>query len=64
MPAPVLAGFPGNQVWGDGWDWTWIDPSNPQRISFMNHTSARRPSHVAAGQLDWIYLHGYLVPNR
>jgi hypothetical protein len=50
---------PGNNLWGDGWGWSWFDAANPMKTTSTNYKSDCLGCHVPAKESDWIYTNGY-----
>jgi Cytochrome P460 len=51
--------YPGNELWGDGWGWSWFDAANPSKTTSTNYRSNCLGCHVPARASDWIYVRGY-----
>jgi Cytochrome P460 len=50
---------PGNQLWGDGWGWSWFDAGNPSKTTTTDYNLACRTCHVPVQGTDWVYIEGY-----
>jgi Cytochrome P460 len=51
--------YPGNNLWGDGWGWSWFDADNPAKTTSTNYRQDCLGCHVPAQAFDWIYVDGY-----
>jgi hypothetical protein len=51
--------YAGNQLWGDGWGWSWFDAENPSKTTSTNYKTDCRACHVPARASNWIYVDGY-----
>jgi hypothetical protein len=51
--------YPGNQLWGDGWGWSWFDAANAAKTTSTDYRADCRGCHVPAQASDWIYVDGY-----
>src|SRR5262249_51316051 len=40
--------YPDNQLWGDGWGWSWFDAGNPTRTTSKNYKTDCLGCHVPA----------------
>jgi hypothetical protein len=49
----------GNNLWGEGWGWSWFDAGNPTRTTSTDYKSDCRGCHVPAQATEWIYVDGY-----
>jgi hypothetical protein len=49
----------GDNVWGEGWGWSWFDAGNPAKTTTVDYKSECRGCHVPAQATDWIYVNGY-----
>jgi hypothetical protein len=50
---------PSNNLWGDGWGWSWFDAGSPQKTTSTNYKKDCLSCHVPAQASDWIYTNGY-----
>ena len=50
---------PGNELWGDGWGWSWFDADKQTKTTSKDYTKDCQPCHVQARNTDWIYVQGY-----
>jgi Cytochrome P460 len=50
---------PGNQLWGDGWGWSWFDAADPSKTTSAAYRLNCKSCHVPAQATDWIYVDGY-----
>ena len=50
---------PDNQLWGDGWGWSWFDAANPSKTTSTDYKTNCLACHVPAQASDWIYVSGY-----
>jgi hypothetical protein len=50
---------PDNQLWGDGWGWSWFDAGTPMKTTSTNYKTNCLSCHVPAKATDWIYTSGY-----
>jgi len=60
-----------NNLWGDGWGWSWFDAANPSTPSpnlplpggggptSVDYRANCKPCHSPAQASDWIYVDGY-----
>jgi hypothetical protein len=51
--------YPGNQLWGDGWGWSWFDADKPSKTTSTNYKTNCLGCHVPARDSDWVYVDGY-----
>ena len=51
--------FAGNNLWGDGWGWSWFDATNPSKTTSTDYRANCKPCHVPAQASDWVYVGGY-----
>jgi hypothetical protein len=51
--------FAGNNLWGDGWGWSWFDATNPSKTTSTDYRTNCKPCHVPAQASDWVYVGGY-----
>jgi Cytochrome P460 len=51
--------YPGNQLWGDGWGWSWFDADNSIKTTSKNYKTDCLGCHVPARASDWVYVDGY-----
>jgi S-formylglutathione hydrolase FrmB len=51
--------YAGNQLWGDGWGWSWFDADNPSKTTSTNYKTNCLGCHVPARSSDWVYVDGY-----
>jgi len=51
--------FPKNDLWGDGWGWSWFDADNPSKTTSTDYKTDCQSCHVPARVSDWIYVNGY-----
>jgi hypothetical protein len=51
--------YAGNQLWGDGWGWSWFDADNPSKTTSTNYKNNCLGCHVPAQGSDWVYVEGY-----
>jgi hypothetical protein len=56
--------YPDNQLWGDGWGWSWFDAGNPTKTASKNYKTDCLGCHVPAKGSDWIYVDGYQPLKR
>ena len=68
--------YPGNNLWGDGWGWSWFDAANPStpsldlplkggsRATTTDYRANCKPSHLPAQASDYIYVGGYQPLRR
>lgn len=52
---------PDNELWGDGWAWSWFDAANPNKTTSTDYKKDCLGCHVPAKATDWIYTQGYPV---
>ena len=50
---------PENNLWGDGWAWSWFDASNPNKTTSTDYKTDCKSCHVPAQATDWVYTNGY-----
>jgi hypothetical protein len=48
-----------NQLWGDGWGWSWFDFKDPTKTTTVDYRHECLTCHVPAKATDWIYVQGY-----
>jgi hypothetical protein len=48
-----------NELWGDGWGWSWFDASNPSTTTSTNYKTDCRSCHLPAQATGWVYVGGY-----
>jgi len=53
-----------NQLWGDGWGWSWFNADNPTKTTSKNYKTDCLGCHVPARGSDWIYVDGYPALKR
>jgi len=51
--------YAGNQLWGDGWGWSWFDADKPSNTTSTNYKMNCLGCHVPAQGSDWVYVDGY-----
>ncbi|MBV8455599.1 MAG: cytochrome P460 family protein [Acetobacteraceae bacterium] len=63
--------YPGNELWGDGWGWSWFDAADPLTPSRSlplkgggtatsnDYRANCKPCHLPAQASEWIYVGGY-----
>ena len=51
--------YAGNQLWGDGWGWSWFDADKPSNTTSTNYKTNCLGCHVPAQGSDWVYVDGY-----
>ena len=68
--------YAGNDLWGDGWGWSWFDAANPStpslslplkgggRATSTDYRANCKPCHLPAQASDWIYVGGYPALRR
>jgi Cytochrome P460 len=56
--------YPDNQLWGDGWGWSWFDADNPTKTTSKNYKTDCLGCHVPAKGSEWIYVDGYPLLKR
>jgi hypothetical protein len=49
----------GNQLWGDGWGWSWFDAANPTKTTSTDYKTNCLSCHIPAHGSDWVYVAGY-----
>jgi hypothetical protein len=54
----------GNDLWGDGWGWSWFDAANSSKTTSTDYTLNCKSCHVPARATDWIYVDGYPALKR
>lgn len=57
-------GHPGNNLWGDGWAWSWFNANDPSKTTSTNYKTDCLPCHVPAKATDLVYVQGYPALNR
>jgi Cytochrome P460 len=55
---------PGNELWGDGWGWSWFDVAEPSKTTSTVYRLNCKSCHVPAQATDWIYVAGYPALRR
>lgn len=55
---------PGNELWGDGWGWSWFDAAEPSKTTSTAYRLNCKSCHVPAQATDWIYVAGYPALRR
>jgi Cytochrome P460 len=55
---------PDNQLWGDGWGWSWFDAADPSKTTSTAYRLNCKSCHVPAQATDWIYVDGYPALKR
>jgi hypothetical protein len=55
---------PGNDLWGDGWGWSWFDAADPSKSKSTNYMFECKSCHVPAQASDWVYVDGYPALKR
>jgi Cytochrome P460 len=55
---------PGNELWGDGWGWSWFDAADPSKTTSVAYRLNCKSCHVPAQATDWIYVDGYPALKR
>ena len=56
--------YAGNQLWGDGWGWSWFDADKPSNTTSTNYKMNCLGCHVPAQGSDWVYVDGYQPLKR
>jgi Cytochrome P460 len=56
--------YPGNDLWGDGWGWSWFDAADPLKSKSTNYMFECKSCHVPAQATDWVYIDGYPALKR
>jgi Cytochrome P460 len=51
--------YPGSNLWGDGWGWSWFDADNPSKTTSTDYKKDCLGCHVPARASDWVYVDGY-----
>jgi Cytochrome P460 len=60
--------YAGNDLWGDGWGWSWFDVANPRqptpfpsplKATSTDYRANCKPCHLPAQASEWIYVDGY-----
>jgi hypothetical protein len=51
--------YAGNDLWGDGWGWSWFNADNPSKTTSTNYKRDCLACHVPAQASDWVYVDGY-----
>ncbi len=59
MVKDTLGRHAGNNLWGDGWGWSWFDETNPLKTTSTDYQANCRSCHVPARASDWVYIDGY-----
>jgi hypothetical protein len=54
----------GNQLWGDGWGWSWFDAANPTKTTSTDYKTNCLSCHIPAHGSDWVYVGGYAPLSR
>lgn len=55
---------PGNQLWGDGWAWSWFDAGNRSKTTSTNYRLDCLSCHEPARPTDLVYVQGYPPLSR
>jgi cytochrome P460 len=55
---------PGNNLWGDGWGWSWFDADNPSKTTSANYKVECLACHEPVRGTDLIYVDGYPPLHR
>jgi hypothetical protein len=55
---------PGNDLWGDGWGWSWFDADKPSKTTSANYKVECLACHEPVRGKDLIYVDGYPPLNR
>ena len=55
---------PGDQLWGDGWGWSWFDAANSSKATTMDFRAECETCHIPARATEWIYVSGYPALQR
>jgi len=55
---------PGNDLWGDGWGWSWFDADNPSKTTSANYKVECLACHEPVRGTDLIYVDGYPPLHR
>ena len=50
---------PGNELWGDGWGWSWFDAADPSKTTSTDYRLNCKSCHVPAQGTEWVYVAGY-----
>jgi Cytochrome P460 len=56
--------FAGNNLWGDGWGWSWFDATNPSKTTSTDYRANCKSCHVPAQASEWVYVGGYPTLRR
>jgi hypothetical protein len=56
--------YAGNQLWGNGWGWSWFDADKPSNTTSTNYKTNCLGCHVPAQGSDWVYVDGYQPLKR
>src|SRR5262245_12195239 len=51
--------YAGNNLWGDGWGWSWFDADNPSKTTSTDYKKDCLGCHVPARDSDGVYVEGY-----
>jgi hypothetical protein len=51
--------FAGNNLWGDGWGWSWFNATNPSKTTSTDYRANCKSCHVPVQASDWVYVGGY-----
>ena len=60
--------YAGNDLWGDGWGWSWFDVANPRQptpfpspltATSTDYRANCKPCHLPAQASEWVYVDGY-----
>ncbi|HEX7362049.1 MAG TPA: cytochrome P460 family protein [Bryobacteraceae bacterium] len=52
---------PGNQLWGEGWIWSWFNAADPFKTTSTSFNANCKGCHLPARQTDWVYTQGYPI---
>ena len=57
---------PGNDLWGDGWGWSWFNADNPSKTTSSDYRIQCLTCHEPVRDTDLVYVQGYpqLNPAR
>src|SRR5215469_9082863 len=50
---------PGNDLWGDGWGWSWFNADNPSKTTSSDYRIQCLTCHEPARDTDLVYVQGY-----
>ena len=56
--------FPDNQLWGNGWGWSFFKSDNREVATTKNYKFECKSCHIPAKNTDWIYIQGYPVLKK